>query len=238
MNDSALPILYSFRRCPYAMRARMTLAYAGVPVEIREVTLSEKPPELGVVSPKATVPVLQLPDGTVLDESLDIMRWALGQSDPDGWLEARSALTDELILANDTSFKKNLDRYKYHIEKSEHPRAHYQELAAEFLRHLERCLVRNDQKGLVRESTSLADIAVFPFVRQFAAADPRWVEDTSYPYLQIWLRGHIRSELFARAMKKYPVWKAGEPGSDERWLQTGPVQTEQAIPWVRVKKEK
>lgn len=221
MNDSSvLPILYSFRRCPYAIRARMALAYAGIAVEVREVVLRDKPQQLVALSPKATVPVLQLGDGTVLDESLDVMRWALSLSDPEGWQDSKAALTAELILANDTSFKKNLDRYKYHNDASEQPRAHFQELAAEFLRHLERCLVRNDGKGLVRGSVSLADIAIFPFVRQFAEADPAWFAAAPLPNLQDWLERQIRSELFARAMRKYPVWKPGGAAAIERWPAT------------------
>ncbi len=139
MSDQ-LPILYSFRRCPYAMRARLALAYAQVPVEIREIELGDKPAEMLAISPKGTVPVLQLADGTVIDESLDVMRRALDQYDPEEWQGIQKNLTAELILANDTSFKKNLDRYKYHSEKSEHPKEHYRGLAVEFLQHLERCL--------------------------------------------------------------------------------------------------
>jgi glutathione S-transferase len=230
MNEpSALPILYTFRRCPYAMRARMALAYAGVAVEIREVVLRDKPPELIAASPKATVPVLQKSDGTVIDESLEIMRWALNQSDPQDWQNTGRTLTAELILANDTSFKKNLDRYKYHNEKSEHPRGHYQELAAEFLTHLERCLVRHGGKGLVRDWASLADIAIFPFVRQFAEADQKWFDAAPYPLLHDWLDRHIQSDVFARTMKKYPQWKAGSPALDEHWPAT---KVDQGFRWV------
>lgn len=232
-DPTALPIFYSFRRCPYAMRARMALAYAQVPVEIREIELGEKPAELLACSPKATVPVLQLSDGSVIEESLEIMRWALNQSDPDGWQITQVALTTELILANDTNFKKNLDAYKYHSEASKHPRDHYQQLAAEFLRHLERCLVKHEGRALVRGTISLADIAIFPFVRQFAAADQKWFDAAPYPLLQNWLTMHIRSPRFALAMKKYPLWKAGGPATLEHWAPLKPVEGELA--WVRVK---
>lgn len=235
MNDAqpALPILYSFRRCPYAMRARMALAYSKVAVEIREIALGDKPVAMVAISPKATVPVLQLPDGTVIEESLEIMRWALNQSDPADWQNTGRTLTAELILANDTSFKKNLDRYKYHSEKSEHPREHYQELAAEFLRHLERCLVRHGGKGLVRDSVSLADVAVFPFVRQFMATDPQWFDAAQLPNLHDWLDRHIQSKFFAQAMKKYPIWKAGGPGMVENWAPMRSADEEVVNLWIR-----
>lgn len=232
------PILYTFRRCPYCIRARMALAYAGITVEIREVDLRNKPAALLAISPKATVPVLQLAGGTVIEQSLEIMQWALAQNDPEGWLEAQSTLTDELILANDTSFKKNLDRFKYHSEASEHPREHYHALASEFLRHLERCLDKSEQRGLARASTSLADMAIFPFVRQFAEADSQWQQNPSFPYLQVWLRGHIRSERFAQAMKKYPLWQAGDAPLIEEWPQAKSAATEQDVPWVKINKPK
>lgn len=232
MSDAALPILYSFRRCPYAMRARMALAHAHIAVELREVELGEKPPELLACSPKATVPVLQLPDGRVIEESMEIMRWALEQSDPDGWLSAQPELTQELILANDTSFKKNLDAYKYHTEASKHPRDHYRQLAAEFLRHLERCLMKNDGLALARTRLSLADIAIFPFVRQFAATDQKWFDAAPYPLLQAWLNMHIRSARFALAMKKYPAWKSGAAATLENW---GPLKPDTSLVWTHVK---
>ena len=234
MNDSnaVLPIFYSFRRCPYAMRARMVLAYAQVPVEMREIELRNKPPELVACSPKATVPVLQLADGRVVDESLDIMRWALDQSDPDGWQTVQPELTAELILANDTSFKKNLDACKYHSEASKHPRDHYRQLAAEFLRHLERCLMKHEGRGLVRGQVSLADIAIFPFVRQFVETDPKWFDAEPYPLLKNWLTLHIRSARFALAMKKYPLWKAGGSPTQEHWAPLKPAEGDLA--WVRV----
>lgn len=238
MNDqpAALPIFYSFRRCPFAMRARMALAYAQVPVEIREIELGGKPPELLAISPKGTVPVLQLTDGGVIEESLDVMRWALNQHDPDEWQGVQKSLTDELILANDTSFKKNLDRYKYHSETSEHPKAHYRELAVEFLRHLERCLVRNEGRGLVRGTPSLADYAIFPFVRQFAGTDQAWWDAAPFPALQVWLNTQIRSDRFALAMKKYPLWKSGEPGTAENWapLRRAGAEGNQLV-WSKVK---
>ena len=241
MNDTtpALPIFYSFRRCPYAMRARLALAYTQAPVEIREIELGDKPAELLAISPKATVPVLQLADGTVIEESLDVMRWALDQYDPEEWQGIQKNLTAELILANDTSFKKNLDRYKYHSETSEHPKEYYRELAVEFLRHLERCLAYNEGRGLVRGTPSLADYAIFPFVRQFAGADQAWFDAAPFPLLQVWLTTRIRSDRFAQAMRKYPLWKSGEPGTVENWAPiraTGP-EGDQLV-WTKAKPTK
>jgi glutathione S-transferase len=233
---AALPVFYSFRRCPYAMRARLAMAYAQAPVEIREIELGDKPAELLAISPKGTVPVLQLTDGTVLEESLDVMRWALDQYDPDEWQGVQKNLTDELILANDTSFKKNLDRYKYHSEKSEYPKEHYRELAVEFLRHLERCLAYNEGRGLVRGTPSLADYAIFPFVRQFAGTDQAWFDAAPFPLLQVWLTTRIRSDRFALAMRKYPLWKSGMAGTAEHWAPlraTGP-EGDQLV-WTKVK---
>lgn len=231
-SAAALPVLYSFRRCPYAMRARMALAYSQIPVELREIELGEKPPELLGCSPKATVPVLQLADGSVIEESMEIMRWALNQSDPDGWQTTQPTLTAELILANDTSFKKNLDAYKYHSETSPHPRDHYRQLATEFLRHLERCLMKYEGRALLRGQISLADIAIFPFVRQFAATDQKWFDAAPYPLLQAWLTMHIRSARFALAMKKYPPWASGAVPTLEHWTPLRPVEGD--LQWVRV----
>ena len=237
MNDaSPLPILYSFRRCPYAMRARLALACAQIPVQIREIELGDKPAELRAISPKATVPVLQMADGTVIEESLDIMRWALDRHDPEDWQGIQQDLTAELILANDTSFKKNLDRYKYHSEKAGHPREYYRELAVEFLRHLERCLTHHDGLGLVRRKPSLADYAIFPFVRQFAGTDPAWFDAAPFPLLQVWLTTRIRSDRFAQAMHKYPVWKSGSEGVTEQWAPIRAVDAEGSrLVWVKAK---
>lgn len=120
-----LPILYSYRRCPYAMRARMALSYAGIPVEIREISLKQKPAHMLQVSPKGTVPVLVLPDGQVIEQSLEIMHWALQQHDADGWLSADPPHAALLIAENDGAFKQHLDRYKYAIRFPEYPAEHY-----------------------------------------------------------------------------------------------------------------
>ena len=204
----ALPVLYSFRRCPYAIRARVTLLYSGIPVELREVVLRDKPPEFVACSAKATVPVLSLDDGRVLEESLDIMNWALEQNDPDGWLDTNGAAADVLIGNNDGAFKQNLDAYKYSNQHPEKTAAEHRAAGELFLQVLESRLAENPY--LTGLSLSYADIAIGPFVRQFAHVDLDWFEATDYSRLQDWLRRFKSLDLFAAAMRKYPPWRAGD----------------------------
>jgi glutathione S-transferase len=201
----ALPVLYTYRRCPYAMRARMALCYAGIVVEMREITLKHKPAHMLEVSPKGTVPVLVLPDGKVIDQSLDIMHWALQVSDVDGWLHADAEQTMQLIFDNDGAFKQSLDRYKYASRFPEHPLAFYRTQGEAFLLRLEALLSQN--RYLLAPKPSLADIAIFPFIRQFAAVDAAWFEASAYPQLQAWLRGWQSSDLFANVMVKHPPYE-------------------------------
>ena len=202
------PVLYSYRRCPYAMRARMALSYAGVAVEIREISLKQKPASMLQVSPKGTVPVLVLTDGTVIEQSLDIVNWALMQSDRDDWaiqadLNAKK-LTDALIFSNDGEFKKALDQYKYAIRFPENPPEIYRAQGELFLTRLENLLQQTTY--LCRDQLSKADIAIFPFVRQFSMVDEAWFENAQYPKLKTWLNGLMNSELFCGVMQKYPTW--------------------------------
>ncbi len=200
-----LPVLYSFRRCPYAIRARLALWMAGMTVELREVKLAAKPPQLIAASPKATVPVLVLADGTVIDESLAIMRWALGRSDPEGWLAGDDAA---LIAANDGPFKHHLDRAKYPGRYDEDGATDHRAAALALLAPLE---VRLAQAPcLCGEVRSLTDMALFPFVRQFAAIDPDGFAAQPLPRLQAWLEAHLASDLFAAIMPKFTPWKAGD----------------------------
>lgn len=200
----ALPVLYSYRRCPYAMRARMALSYADIAVEIREVSLKDKPAHLLQVSPKGTVPVLVLEDGQVIEQSLDIMHWALRQQDTDSWLGADLQQQELLIAENDGSFKQSLDRYKYAIRFPEHPAEHYRLQGELFLQKLERCLQQNT--FLLGNTISLADIAIFPFIRQFAAVDSVWFETAAYPRLRSWLQHLVNSALFESVMAKHPSY--------------------------------
>ena len=155
------------------------------------------------ISPKGTVPVLQLPDGTVIDESLDIMRWALAQHDPENWLDT-GADSEKLIQWNDGDFKYYLDRYKYADRYPEFPASYYRNRGEMFLAALESRLSQNPYLG--GGHFSIADAAIFPFIRQFAAVDNQWFVSTDYLYLKKWLNALLASDLFGIAMVKYPVW--------------------------------
>lgn len=209
-----LPILYSFRRCPYAMRARLALMASGTVCHLREVSLKAKPAALLEASPKGTVPVLVLPDGEIIAESLEIMRWSLGRSDPLGWL-TRDA--PELIARNDGPFKHDLDRYKYPDRHGSDALAHRQSALA-FLLTLEARLA--DAGQLCGAEPGLADMAIMPFIRQFAATDPPWFAAQPMPHLQRWLDGHLHSALFAAIMLRVPPWAPGDApmvwGDDSR----------------------
>jgi glutathione S-transferase len=200
-----MPILYTYRRCPYAMRARMALQYAGIQVEYREIDLRNKPQSMLRLSPKGTVPVLDV-DGLVLDQSLDIMHWALKMSDPDGWniLDENIAMT--WIEKNDELFKSLLDQYKY---PNRYP-------------HLNQAVVLADAMALMLEPMESAlgfsqyllgnrmtwvDVAIFPFIRQFSMVDQQKFEKLPFPHIQKWLRRHIESKLFLAVMDKYPTWR-------------------------------
>jgi glutathione S-transferase len=198
-------VLYSYRRCPYAMRARMALAYSGIAVEIREISLREKPGSLLAISPKGTVPVLQS-DGLVIEQSYDIMKWALRLSDPDQWLSAQTeSVIDEWVEKNDGSFKKLLDQYKY---PDRYPDISLEETLSQatslFLGPINEYLKRSAY--LLGPKISLADIAIFPFVRQFAMVDPDWIDQSGLKFLKQWLNEHIESPLFLSVMQKYPTW--------------------------------
>lgn len=201
----ALPVLYSFRRCPYAMRARLAIAVSGVAVELREIKLSAKPPAMLEASPKGTVPVVVLPDGGVIEQSLEVMHWALAQADPESWLERDDAA---LINRNDGPFKHDLDRYKYPERHGSDALVH-RESGLVFLTELDARLALHGQ--LCGSERGLADMAVMPFVRQFAATDPVWFDSQPLPHLQRWLAGHLESALFASVMGKFAPWREGDP---------------------------
>ena len=208
-----MSILYSYRRCPYAMRARMALRYANIQVEIREISLRDKPASMLQASPKGTVPVLVLQNGTVLEESLHIMRWALQQHDADDWQllaqpEKQLEIT-ALIAENDGAFKQTLDRYKYPDRHPEQPQEAYRAQGELFLQQLEQRLSAqhlNAQPFLLATHLSLADVAIFPFIRQFAAVDSNWFGNSPYSKLRTWLNALLESELFLGVMQKHPAW--------------------------------
>ncbi|WP_342669264.1 glutathione S-transferase [Endozoicomonas arenosclerae] len=207
MNDINTPILYSFRRCPYAMRARLALTYSGSELEHREILLKNKPQAMLEASPKGTVPVLVLPEGKVIDESLDIMLWALAVNDPQNWLpessEDKSAIM-ALIKKNDFEFKSQLDRYKYADRHPEHPMEYYRSQGELFLEQLDSLL--SNQDYLMGDKLTLADMAIAPFIRQFAHVDRDWFYSTRYENLQQWLKAFLESKLFIQIMIKHPVW--------------------------------
>lgn len=200
--------LYSFRRCPYAMRARLAIAYSGQSVQLREIILKEKPAHMLQLSSKATVPVLQLSNQDVLDESLDIMVWALSQHDPDAWLTADIHSMLALIDENDFEFKGWLDKYKYADRFPEYCPTYYREQAEDFLLDLEQRLTISNY--LFSNNISLADMAIFPFIRQFASVDKQWFEQSPYPNLRNWLSLLIDSPLFQSCMQKYPTWLSNQ----------------------------
>ena len=210
--QAGFPVLYSFRRCPYAMRARMALVASGLRVELREVVLREMPASLLAYSPKGTVPVLVLPDGRVIDESRDIIEWALAENDPQQWLPAAAdgvqGALDHLINENDQSFKQHLDHYKYADRYPQYPASVYRSRGERFLQQLERRL--QPHGWLLGERMGVTDVAIFPFVRQFALVDKAWFDSRPYPRLHAWLNSFLDSALFARVMKKYPQWQEGD----------------------------
>lgn len=204
-------ILYSFRRCPYAMRARLAVAVSGIQVEIREIKLRNKPQAMLELSPKGTVPVLITPDGALVEESLDLMYWALRQSDPGSWLVTEPqqvTLTRQLIQQNDGEFKQYLDRYKYADRYPEHSEIYYRQQAEKTLVNLEQNLSTNG--CLVSENITLADMAILPFIRQFALVDKDWFDSAPYPLLKVWLEKFLNSELFESIMPKLSPWQDGD----------------------------
>ena len=198
------PLLYTYRRCPYAMRARMALLIAGIEFDAHEVSLRDKPSEMLALSPKGSVPVMVLPGGQVLEQSWDIMGWALNQAATKSWWDAaQTAENLEWLAKNDGEFKHHLDRYKYPERFSESNREGYRENAlASFLKPLNS---RMEQSSYLGGSEPCAtDLALFPFVRQFAAVEPAWYEQLELPALQAWLASWLSSPMFAQCMHKLP----------------------------------
>jgi glutathione S-transferase len=197
------PILYSFRRCPYAMRARLALAVTQTEVALREVVLRDKPVAFLTASPSATVPCLITGTG-VIDESLDIMKWALAQRDPENWLSMPETGNDWIARA-DGPFKHALDRTKYASRYPTEDAASHRTAASAFLRDLDRAL-----DPWLFAQPSLADYAILPFVRQFAFIDKTWFDAQPWPDLHNWLDRFLISDRFAAIMQKYPQWRDGD----------------------------
>ena len=216
----ALPILWSFRRCPYAIRARLAIVASGQSVVLREIKLRDKPAAFVAASPKATVPVLVLCDGTVVEESRDVMFWALTAADPDGWLDIWHRdpdRVDAFFEQLDGPFKHHLDRYKYAYRYGESGKAeaemHRREGAA-FLARLDQELAAG---GALSPASSggpgLLDHAALPFVRQFRLPDERWFDAQPWPHLHRWLSAFLESDAFRMVMQNYAVWQEGEAGA-------------------------
>ena len=208
MNE--LPILYSFRRCPYAIRARLAIAVSRQTVELREIVLRDKAEAFLVTSPSATVPCLKVGD-TVLDESLEIMQWALGISDPEGWLQPEEGSSSDflaLIGRCDGPFKSHLDRYKYHTRYQDAHRLEERSAASEFLFDLNGRLAR--QPWIFGSRACLSDYAILPFVRQFANADREWFDAQDWQPLKAWLEAFEASDRFLSVMPKWERWHPGD----------------------------
>ena len=207
MTNSNEPILWSFRRCPYAMRARLALKASGIAVNLREILLRDKPEPFLAASAKGTVPVLVLPDGQVIDESLDVMFWALTRSDPHGWLavyERDRQGTMAHLTELDDVFKHHLDRYKYATRYDDVDESHHRREGALFLSQWNAILA--EQPALSGDGLGLLDFATLPFVRQFRIADSRWFDAQDWPHLHDWLQAFLQSALFTSVMQKYKPW--------------------------------
>ena len=208
-SKNNLPILYSFRRCPYAMRARMAIHISGQKCELREVLLRDKPPSMLDYSAKGTVPVLILQDGNVIDESLDVIDWALNLNDPDDWQRSKDTKkTKELIKINDGEFKYHLDRYKYSKRYDNEDPEFHRKKCLKFIESVNNEL--NNSKYIFDDNISYADIVLLPFIRQFRIADIEWFDSLPYDNLKDWLSRFLNSPLLNSIMKKYDLWKEGD----------------------------
>ena len=200
-----MPILYSFRRCPYAMRARLAVAASGIKVELREILLRDKAPEFLASSPKGTVPVL-VTHSKVVEESFELMQWALAQSDPEQWLDMPATGYD-WIARCDGPFKQALDHTKYSVRYPDLDPVQERAEASEFLRDLDIQIARSD--WMFGPDCKMADMALLPFIRQFANIDKAWFDQQPWPNLQRWLTQFVASERFTSIMMKYDKWTAG-----------------------------
>lgn len=210
LSAKPLAVFYSFRRCPYAMRARLALLVSGVQVELREVVLRQKPEEFLAASPSATVPTLDLARQPAIDESLDIMFWALAQNDPEDWLQANRSPNDRdtLIAQADGEFKSHLDRYKYASRHPEGEGEYHRTQASNFLNLLDGKLQQS--RYLTGDKLSIADMAIAPFVRQFANTDRAWFGAQPWQALISWLEKFTGSVDFQLIMHKYSQWQPGD----------------------------
>lgn len=208
-----LPVLYSFRRCPYAMRARLAIASSGQACELREIVLRDKPAEMLQASPKGTVPVLIDVDGRVIEQSLDIMMWALDKHDPWQWLAPEHGTRDAmhaLIARCDGEFKQHLDRYKYPDRYAGVDGGEHRAAGMAFLLALNERLAVTPY--LFGSRPNLADMAIVPFVRQYANTDKDWFDQQAWPALRAWLASIVDGPLFEHVLCKFPRWESGTDG--------------------------
>jgi glutathione S-transferase len=191
------------------MRARLGILFAELQVELREITLKNKPSQMLAISPKGTVPVLQLLDGTVIEESTEIMIWTLEQQDPQGLLDAEVLQqANALIDKNDNEFKYWLDRYKYADRHTDMTQTEYQQKGEIFLQVLEELLTKNPY--LLGKTVTIADIGIMPFVRQFAHVDRNVFYSLPYPNLQRWLQDWLQHPFFLQTITKFQPWQDGD----------------------------
>ena len=205
------PILYTFRRCPYAMRARFAIRSSQIIVQVREIKLQEKPSEFLKTSPKGTVPVLITKYGEILEESIDIMNWALGINDPHKWLGKGKLENQEIIKLLDnleTKFKTNLDKYKYPNKFPGIDQLLYRDKNLCFLEKLNSYLKKN--KSLNCKHLTFLDYAIFPFIRQFRNVDQEWFDKLNFSLLNNWFNQIIDSEDFSSIMKKFKKWEPND----------------------------
>ena len=200
--------MYSFRRCPYAIRARLAIHASGIKVELREILLRDKPEHMLQLSAKGTVPVLRLPSGAVIDESIDVLHWALQINDPADWLAVDKNELVKLVKHNDGEFKHWLDRYKYSVGYPEHSVEYYRGQAELFIGELELRLATSQY--LSGDKLTAADMAILPFIRQFAFVDKAWFDSAPYPKVQRWLEDFLVSSVFLAVMDKYCQWQVGD----------------------------
>lgn len=185
----------------------MSLFYCNIKYEHREILLKDRPRALYDVSPKGTVPVLILDNNNIIDESIDIMKWALKIFDKDSWYKNKIEKQDKLISVNDNIFKKKLDNYKYHIRFPELSFEEHRKIISKDLSAYNNILSEN--KYLLSSEINLADIAIFPFIRQSAFVNINWFK-VQFPFVYNWLQNLMDSNLFQSIMHKYPIWKEGE----------------------------
>ncbi len=208
LNESELPVLYSLRRCPYAMRARIGITLSQQSVLIREIVTKDKPSELLACSPKGTVPVLILADGRIIEQSLDIMNWALEQNDPQDFLRSTDPTLNkkihQLIRTHDEEFISQLEKYRASVRYRNVDIEQRRQACEAFISQLEALLT--DQAYLFGDTPSLADFAVMPFVSQFVRVEKKWFVQADYQNVGRWLRAHLESKLYGQVMKQYPLW--------------------------------